>query len=103
MLSRTLQCVPVSGSRLVRRRLVLAVASAMSVSFAGCTTFPDSMHLDMRGIELVPSSKYVPTRARDELALAILFEGRAPFATIAATWATRTSTAPPRRSIRVPA
>ena len=56
----------------------------MSLSFVACTTYPDSMHLDMRGIELVPSNKYIPARARGELALAILFEGRAPFATIAA-------------------
>jgi len=67
---------------LVPRRVAMAFALAMPLAFAACTTYPDSLHLDMRGIELVQSSKYIPTRARDELALAILFEGRAPFSTI---------------------
>ncbi len=84
MLSRKSSCVPVVGARFVRRWVVMAIASTAALPFVACTTHPESMHLDMRGIELVPSNKYIPARARGELALAILFEGRAPFATIAA-------------------
>lgn len=69
-------------ARHVRSRILLAVASARPLT--ACMTHPDSLHLDMRGIELVAADKYMPGRARGELALAILFGGRAPFATIAA-------------------
>ena len=79
MLSGTSQRGSGLSERLVRRWFLIVTAS---LSLGACTTYPDSMHLDMRGIELVPSNKYIPARARDEQALAILFEGRAPFATI---------------------
>ena len=66
------------------------IAGPLKVSFAmnlllmlgACTTHPDGMRLDLRGIELVHSAKYIPARPKNELALAILFEGRAPFAMI---------------------
>ena len=54
----------------------------LSLMLGACTTHPNSMRLDLRGIELVSSATYMPTRSKDELALAILFEGRAPFAAI---------------------
>lgn len=47
-----------------------------------CTTHPDGMRLKLLGIELVPLARYIPNRPKGELALAILFEGRAPFARI---------------------
>lgn len=54
----------------------------LALMSAACTTHPDSMRLGLLGIELVPSARYIPTRPKNELALAILFEGRAPFARI---------------------
>jgi len=57
-------------------------AMTLSLMLGACTTHADSVRLDLRGIELVPSVRYIPARPKNELALAILFEGRAPFAMI---------------------
>lgn len=61
------------------KSLGVLLLALMSVA---CTTHPDGMRLDLLGIELVPSARYIPARPKNELALAILFEGRAPFARI---------------------
>ena len=52
-------------------------------STAGCSTHPDSLLLVKRGPELVDFVKYAPKWAPGTLALALNFEGNAPYAAIA--------------------
>ncbi|WP_431262609.1 hypothetical protein ACQ859_21105 [Roseateles chitinivorans] len=61
---------------------ILGLAFAL-LSIAGCSTQPDSLRLAKRDAELVEFAKYSPTWPSGTLALALNFEGNAPFAAIA--------------------
>lgn len=54
----------------------------VSGSLLGCSSHPDSLHLDYLRTELVESRTYWQNRAPGEHAISIVFEGRAPFAAI---------------------
>ncbi|WP_431052550.1 hypothetical protein [Roseateles sp. L2-2] len=53
------------------------------LSIAGCSTHPDSLRLAKRDAEFVEFAKYSSSWPPGTLALALIFEGNAPFAAIA--------------------
>ena len=67
----------------LRKTSTCSLAAVLLAVLAACSTHPDSLHLDKFGVEIVQSHKYLPSRPEGEHALAFLFEGQAPFASIA--------------------
>lgn len=66
-----------------RKTSACSLATVLLAVLAACSTHPDSLRVDKFGVEIVESRKYLPSRPEGEQALAFLFEGQAPFASIA--------------------
>lgn len=58
------------------------ILGAVAVWMLGYPTHPDRLLLIKRGVELVDFADYAPNRARPTPAIALTFEGSAPFAAI---------------------
>lgn len=76
-----------SAMKTLRIALSLGIAMALilgavAVWMLGYPTHPDRLLLIKRGVELVDFADYAPNRARPTPAIALTFEGSAPFAAI---------------------